>query len=80
MSCVGAAALVWSVPNLVWLNIAAQVLNAFLLPLVIGFLVALATKTLPQPLSLRGRYFRVMIGVSVIVSTLGLFGAIWGLL
>jgi hypothetical protein len=30
---VGAAALVWFVPDLVWLNIAAQVLNAFLLPL-----------------------------------------------
>jgi NRAMP (natural resistance-associated macrophage protein)-like metal ion transporter len=33
---VGAAALVWLTPDLVWLNIAAQVLNVFLLPLVVG--------------------------------------------
>jgi Mn2+/Fe2+ NRAMP family transporter len=38
---VGSAALVGFAPDLIWLNIAAQVLNAFLLPLVIGFLVAL---------------------------------------
>jgi Mn2+/Fe2+ NRAMP family transporter len=36
---VGAAALVCFVADVVSLNIAAQVLNAFLLPLVIGFLV-----------------------------------------
>ena len=38
----------------VWLTIAAQVLNAFLLPLVIGFLVALAVKALPEKLRPRG--------------------------
>ena len=54
---VGAAALVWFVPDLVWLNIAAQVLNAFLLPLVIGFLVALAATALPEPLRVRGFIF-----------------------
>src|SRR5208282_6891246 len=43
-SVVGSAAVVWLAPDLVWLTIAAQVLNAFLLPLVIGFLVALAVK------------------------------------
>ena len=36
------------------LNIVAQVLNAFLMPLVIGFLVALAIKALPDPYRLRG--------------------------
>jgi hypothetical protein len=35
----------------------AQVLNAFLLPLVIGFLVALAVKTLPEPMRPRGGIF-----------------------
>ena len=40
-SVVGSAATVWLVRDLVWLTIAAQVLNAFLLPLVVGFLLAL---------------------------------------
>ena len=54
VACViGAAALVWLAPDLVWLSIAAQVLNAFLLPLVIGFLVALAMTALPEPYRLR---------------------------
>ncbi len=44
---VGAAALVWSAADLVWLGVAAQVLNVFLLPLAIGLLVALAIKMLP---------------------------------
>ena len=77
---VGAAALVWFVPDLVWLNIAAQVLNAFLLPLVIGFLVALAVKALPEPLRLRGFYLWVLIGISAIVIAVGLFGGVSGLL
>ena len=50
---VGSAALVWLAPDLVWLTIAAQVLNALLMPLVIGFLVALAVKALPEPLRWR---------------------------
>ncbi|MGH7038101.1 MAG: NRAMP family divalent metal transporter [Stellaceae bacterium] len=73
---VGAAALVWAVPNLVRLNIAAQVLNAFLLPLVIGFLVALAATALPPPLRLRGWYLGLLIGVAALVSLLALWGAI----
>jgi Mn2+/Fe2+ NRAMP family transporter len=77
---VGAAALVWFVPDLLWLNIAAQVLNAFLLPLVIGFLVVLAVKALPEPLRLRGFYLWVLIGISAIVIAVGIFGGVSGLL
>ena len=77
---VGAAALVWCAPDLVWLNIAAQVLNAFLLPLVIGFLVALAVTALPEPIRLRGAYLWLMTSVSAAVATLGLFGGVSGLL
>ena len=77
---IGAAALVWLVPDLVWLNIATQVLNAFLLPLVIGFLVALAVKALPEPLRPRGIYLWVLIGMSVIVIAVGLFGGVSALL
>lgn len=75
--CVGgAAALVWSVPNLVRLNIAAQVLNAFLLPLVIGFLVALAATALPEPLRLRGWYLGLLVSLAAAVCLLALWGGI----
>jgi len=63
------------VPDLVWLNISAQVLNVFLLPLVIAFLVALATEALPEPIRLRGWYLGLIIGISAIVCAVGLFGA-----
>jgi Mn2+/Fe2+ NRAMP family transporter len=75
----GSAALVWLVPDLVWLNIGAQVLNALLMPLVIGFLVALAAKALPAPLRLRGWYLWLIVGISGMVSALGLFGGLSGL-
>jgi Mn2+/Fe2+ NRAMP family transporter len=75
-SVIGAGALVWSVPNLVWLNIAAQVLNVFLLPLVIGFLVALASRALPEPLRLRGWYLGLIVAVSAAMCVVALFGGI----
>ncbi len=79
-ACVGGVAvLVWQVPNLVWLTIAAQVINAFLLPLVIGFLLALAMSVLPQSLRLRGWYLWAVIGISAAVAVLGVFGGISGL-
>jgi len=77
---VGSAALVWFAPDLVWLTIAAQVLNAFLMPLVVGFLVALAVKALPEALRLRGVYLWVLVGVSTAVSALGLYGGVAGLM
>ena len=77
---VGAAGVVWLVPDLVWLTIAAQVLNAFLLPLVIGFLVALAVKALPETLRPRGAYLFCLVGVSALVVALGLYGGLAGLL
>jgi len=81
IACVaGAATLVWFVPDLVWLNIAAQVLNAFLLPLVIGLLMALAVKALPEPLRPQGVYLWILIGISTTVIAVGLFGGISGLL
>ena len=80
-ACVlGAATLVGLVPNLVWLNIAAQVLNAFQLPLVIGLLLALAVKTLPEQVRPRGLHLWLLIGISAGVIGLGLYGGISGLL
>ena len=77
---VGSALVVWLVRDLVWLTIAAQVLNAFLLPLVIGFLVALAVKTLPSAVRPRGAYLWALIGVSTLVSAVGVFGGVAGLM
>jgi hypothetical protein len=45
---VGSAGLVWLIPDLVWLNIAAQVMNALLFPVVVGFLVALGSRRRPR--------------------------------
>jgi NRAMP (natural resistance-associated macrophage protein)-like metal ion transporter len=77
---VGAAALVWFAPELVWLNIAAQVVNVFMLPLVIGLLVALAVTALPQALQPRGSYLWALIAASTIAIAVGLYGGVRGLL
>jgi Mn2+/Fe2+ NRAMP family transporter len=80
-ACVlGVAALVFTVSDLVWLNIVAQVANAFLLPLVIGLLVTLAAKVLPEPVRLRGAYLWAVLGTTVIVCGVGIVGGFWGLL
>jgi Mn2+/Fe2+ NRAMP family transporter len=63
----GSAAVVWIATDLVWLNIAAQVLNAFLMPLVIGFLVALAVKALPVPYRLQGWYLWLIVACAAVV-------------
>jgi NRAMP (natural resistance-associated macrophage protein)-like metal ion transporter len=77
---VGAAALVYEAPDLVWLTVGAQVLNVFLLPLVIGFLVALATAALPPPLRPNGLYLVALILSSTIVCLFGLIGGVAGFL
>ena len=75
---VGAGALVGFAPDLVGLNIAAQVLNALLLPLVIGLLIALAVKALPEAARPRGGYLWILIAISVCVIGVGVFCALQG--
>ena len=76
-ACVlGSGAAVWFASNLVWLNIAAQVFNAFLMPLVIGLLVALAVVSLPEQHRPRGFYLGVIVAVCAIVSAVGIFGGV----
>lgn len=67
---------VW--PNLVSLNVGVQVMNAFLLPLVLGFLIALAIRALPAAHRLRGAYRWVVIGVAAITCLVGVFGGLQG--
>jgi len=77
---IGSGAVVWFASDLVWLNIAAQVLNAFLMPLVIGFLAALAVKALPEPYRLSGWRLGLIVAVSAIVSAVGVFCGIEALM
>ncbi len=80
-ACVlGSGAAVWFASNLVWLNIAAQVFNAFLMPLVIGLLVALAVVSLPEPHRPRGFYLGLIVAVCTIVSAVGIFGGLLALM
>jgi Mn2+/Fe2+ NRAMP family transporter len=80
VAVLGAAAGVAMTSDLVWLNIAAQVFNVFLLPLVFGFLIALAVEMLPGGLRPHGLYLRLIIVFSGLVSALGLFAALHGLI
>ncbi|HEY2048297.1 MAG TPA: divalent metal cation transporter [Caulobacteraceae bacterium] len=66
-------------PNLVTLNIGVQVMNALLLPVVLGFLIALAIRALPPSVRLRGWYMWVVIAVATATCALGVFGGLQGL-
>ena len=77
--CVVAGAVVVAVwPDLVSLNVAVQVGNAFMLPIVLGFLIALAVKALPRAHRLRGVYLWVVVTVAAVTCALGVFGGLSG--
>jgi Mn2+/Fe2+ NRAMP family transporter len=78
IAVVGGAVAVMLVPDLVTLNIAVEVMNALMLPLVLGLLVLLAIKVLPPEHRLGGAYGTVVVAASVLVAGLGVFGGIWG--
>ncbi len=75
---VAGAVLVAFWPNLVKLNVGVQVMNALLLPLVLGFLIALAVFGLPGERRLRGWYMWVVIVVAGLTTALGVFGGFSG--
>lgn len=72
------AAMVGAWPDLVSLNVAVQVMNALMLPLVLGFLIALAVAALPRAHRLRGWYLWLVIIVASITCALGVFGGLSG--
>lgn len=78
VAVVGAALVIGLAPDLVSLNVGVQVMNAFLLPLVLGFLIALAIKALPEEQRLKGWYLWVVIVVSAATCLLGVFGGLNG--
>ena len=78
LAIVAGCVLVATVPNLVSLNLGVQVMNALLLPVVLGFLIALAVKALPEAVRLKGWYLRVVIAVAGLTCALGVFGGLTG--
>jgi Mn2+/Fe2+ NRAMP family transporter len=76
---IGGAVIVAAVPDLVTLNVAVEVMNACMLPLVLGLLIALAIRSLPPPFRLVGTYRWIVIALSGLVSALGVYGGISGL-
>jgi NRAMP (natural resistance-associated macrophage protein)-like metal ion transporter len=65
-------------PDLVSLNVGVQIMNALMLPLVLGFLIALAVRALPAEHRLRGWYFWVVSVVVGLTTLLGVFGGFSG--
>ncbi len=78
VSIVAGCVLVAVSPNLVSLNLGVQVMNALLLPVVLGFLIALAVKALPEHVRLKGWYLWLVIAVAGVTCALGVFGGLTG--
>jgi Mn2+/Fe2+ NRAMP family transporter len=78
VTVVASAVLIGVAPDLVSLNVGVQVMNAFMLPIVLGFLIALAVKALPEEQRLRGPYMWLVIGVAGATCALGVFGGLNG--
>ncbi|NIE64262.1 divalent metal cation transporter [Burkholderia sp. Ax-1719] len=78
LSVAGSACFVWLSPDLVSLNVAAQVVNALMLPFVVVMLVALSMTVLPKAHRPQGLYLWLVIVVGSIVSAAGVWGAIRG--
>jgi Mn2+/Fe2+ NRAMP family transporter len=75
---IAGAVMVAAWPDLVTLNVAVQVMNAFLLPVVLGLLIALAVKALPPAVRLRGWYLWLVIVVASVTCVLGVSGGMAG--
>jgi Mn2+/Fe2+ NRAMP family transporter len=69
--------LVASGANLVALSVGVQVMNALLLPVVLGFLFLLARK-LPMPHRLRGAYAAVVATIIAVTTLFGVYAALTG--
>jgi len=72
------AGIVASGANLVTLSVAVQVMNALLLPIVVGFLFLLARR-LPEPYRLQGIYGFVATALTAIVVVFGVFSGLTGI-
>jgi Mn2+/Fe2+ NRAMP family transporter len=71
--------LVASGTNLVALSVGVQVLNAALLPIVLGFLFALGMRALPEPYRLKGLYAILVAAVMAVTAGFGVYSAVAGI-
>ena len=79
VTLVSGALLIVSGVNLVNLSVGVQVMNALLLPIVLGFLYLLARR-LPPPRRLDGLYARLVALIIVLVACFGVYASVAGLL
>jgi Mn2+/Fe2+ NRAMP family transporter len=79
VTVVAGAVLIGVEPDLVSLNVGVQVMNALLLPVVLGFLIALAARALPDAQRLKGPYLWLVTAVAGATCLLGVFGGLQGL-
>jgi Mn2+/Fe2+ NRAMP family transporter len=79
LALVAGALLVTSGVNLVRLSVGIEVMNALLLPIVLGFLYLLARRALPPEHRLRGRYAVLVLVLIVLTVTLGVYGGLQSL-
>ncbi|WP_293914460.1 divalent metal cation transporter [Deinococcus sp.] len=80
VALLGSGAVVISGVNLIRLSVAVEVMNALLLPVVLGFLFLLARTSLPPPYRLSGGSAVLVGGVLLITSGFGVFSVVSGLL
>jgi len=78
VALVAGAVLVASGANLVALSVGVQVMNALLLPIVLGFLYLLARR-LPPPYRLRGAYALIVALTVIVTAGFGGYAALTGL-
>jgi hypothetical protein len=72
--------LVASGVNLVDLSVGVEVMNALLLPIVLGFLFLLGMKALPDPYRLRGVYAWLVGGLVTVTAGFGVYAGLSGAL
>lgn len=70
---IGGAILIFSGINLISLDVDTEVMNALLLPLVLGFLLALERKALPEEWRMKGWYKYTVWIISIIIMLFGLY-------
>jgi Mn2+/Fe2+ NRAMP family transporter len=76
LATLGGALLVVIDPDLVNLSVAVEVMNACLLPIVLGFLLLLERRALPAELRTRGWWRAITYVLSAAVIGLGLYTAV----
>jgi NRAMP (natural resistance-associated macrophage protein)-like metal ion transporter len=73
-----AALIASNIVNLVKLSVAIEVMNALLLPIVLGFLYLLARRAIPEPHRLQGWYGKCVGLILLVTSLFGFITGVWG--